>query len=126
MPFFLGMVWLYRGRSYHRLINNTALQPTNRRAHSCRFSASQLNRAPSSEEVSHVNGNVVVATGVPLEQTSPAAGPDSRPIEDVSGFQARPAGKPQARMAAQLDVVKARALSPASRALVMSAAGSRV
>jgi len=52
--------------------------------------------------------------------------PGSRPIEDVSGFQARPAGKPQARMAAQLDVVKARALSPASRALVMSAAGSRV
>ena len=71
---FLGMVWLYRGRSYHRLINNTAataaLQQFDRQ-----FSAAQLNRAPSSEEVSHVNGDVVVAMGVPLEQTSPAAGP---------------------------------------------------
>ena len=71
---FLGMVWLYRGRSYHRLINNTAataaLQQFDRQ-----FSAAQLNRAPSSEEVSHVNGDVVVAMGVPLEQTSLAAGP---------------------------------------------------
>ena len=67
---FLGMVWLYRGRSYHRLINNTAATAALQQ-----FGAAQLNRAPSSEEVSHVNGDVVVAMGVPLEQTSPAAGP---------------------------------------------------
>ena len=70
---FLGMVWLYRGRSYHRLRNTTAatavLQQFDRQ-----FSAAQLNRAPSSEEVSHLNGDVVVVMGVPLEQTSPAAG----------------------------------------------------
>ena len=67
---FLGMVWLFRGRSYHRLINNTAATAALQQ-----FGAAQLNRAPSSEEVSHVNGDVVVAMGVPLEQTSPAAGP---------------------------------------------------
>jgi len=71
---FLGMVWLFRGRSYHRLINNTAATAALQQ-----FSAAQLNRAPSSEEVSHVNGDVVVAVGVPLveplEQPSPAAGP---------------------------------------------------
>ena len=67
---FLGMVWLYRGRSYHRLINNTAATAALQQ-----FGAAQLNRAPSSEEVSHVTGDVVVAMGVPLEQTSPAAGP---------------------------------------------------
>ena len=71
---FLGTVWLCRGRSYHRLINNTAATAALQQ-----FSAAQLNRAPSSEEVSHVNGDVVVAVGVPLveplEQSSPAAGP---------------------------------------------------
>ena len=71
---FLGMVWLYRGRSYHRLINNTAATAALQQF-DAQFSAAQLNRAPSSEEVSHVNGDVVVAMGVPLEQTSLAAGP---------------------------------------------------
>ena len=40
-----------------------------------RVSAAQLNRAPSSEEVSHVNGDAMAAMGVPLVHTSPAAGP---------------------------------------------------
>lgn len=40
-----------------------------------RVSAAQLNRAPSSEEVSHVNGDVMAAMGVPLVHSSPAAGP---------------------------------------------------
>ena len=67
---FLGTVWLCRGRSYHRLINNTAATAALQQ-----FSAAQLNTAPSSEEVSHVNGDAMAAMGVPLVHTSPAAGP---------------------------------------------------
>ena len=119
MPFFLGMVWLYRGRSYHRLINNTALQPT--------AALMQVQRIAAKQGALFRGGVACQRECRGRNGGAPGANfPGSRPIEDVSGFQARPAGKPQARMAAKLDVVKARALSPASRALVMSAAGSRV
>ena len=66
----LGTVCLCLGRSYHRLMNNTTATAALQQS-----SAAQLNTAPSSEEVSHVDGDAMVALGVPLVQTSPAAGP---------------------------------------------------
>ena len=70
MLLLLGTVWLCRGGIYHQRMNNTTATAALQQS-----SAAQLNTAPSSEEVSHVNGDAMVALGVPLEQTSPAAGP---------------------------------------------------
>ena len=62
----LGTVWLCRGRSYHRLMNNTTATAATLTSPLACDTSSEPAAVPSSEEVSHVNADAMVAMGVPL------------------------------------------------------------